>query len=198
MNEVFKDIKNYEGLYQISNYGRVKSLPKNDGNGKRERILKTDKSKTNAKGIPYRRVTFSVAGKQVRYLVHQLVAEHFLEPDDTRLYVNHIDGNPSNNHYSNLEWCTGSENMQHAYQTGLSTHAQTIASKKASELNQVKMKSKLETTLGHNFIDEFVIDKRRWVKYSCPSCLNTFTHRTDNPSVKRGGICRGCFIKVKI
>lgn len=198
MKEIFKAIENYENLYQISNYGRVKSLPKGDGNGNRERILKTDLSKTNSIGIPYHRVSLSVQGKVKRYLVHQLVARHFLEPDITRQDVNHIDGNPSNNHHSNLEWCTDKENMVHAYQTGLSTHAQAIATNKASELNGVKMKGKLKSLLGDNLKEIIVEDKRRWVVYSCPCCLNTFKHRTDNPSVKRGGICRSCYMKMKI
>ena len=119
--EIWKDIKGFENTYQISNYGRVKNLARytNSKNGsksfKRERILKYDKSKKNKRGQFYLRVTLSKENKQKRLQVHRIVAKHFLDKVEGKNIINHIDGNPENNHYSNLEWCTHSENELHSY-----------------------------------------------------------------------------------
>lgn len=119
--EVWKDIKGYEGAYQVSSLGRVKNLARytNVGGGsksfKRERILKYDKSKKNKRGQFYLRVTLSKKNKQKRLQVHRIVAEHFIDNPEGKDIINHIDGNPENNHYLNLEWCTYSENERHSY-----------------------------------------------------------------------------------
>ena len=96
--EEWKDIKGYEGLYQISNKGRVKSL----GNNKtrKEKILKENK---NTDG--YSEVTLCKNGKCKKYRVHRLVAEAFIPTSDKSLCVNHKDENKSNNCVENLEWC---------------------------------------------------------------------------------------------
>ena len=112
MIEIFKDIPGYEGLYEVSNYGRVLSLPKGDGNGNKYRYLKPEvciKPNTN-----YHRVSLSKDGKVTRFLVHRLVAQVFIENPLNKPMVNHIDNNGENNMVSNLEWCTGKENMLHS------------------------------------------------------------------------------------
>lgn len=112
MEEIWKDIKGYEGLYQISNMGRVKSLPKK--NVKRyqsELILKLK----NNKG--YLQVNLYNKRKMKAYQIHRLVAENFLEKP--KLEVNHKNGIKSDNSIENLEWVTPKENMQHAWNTGL-------------------------------------------------------------------------------
>ena len=112
--EVFKPIKGYEGLYEISNHGRVKSLPKIIGRRmKPETILKPKM----AHG--YVLVTLCKDAKQFNASVHRLVAEAFIPNPNNKPEVNHIDGCRSNNDISNLEWCTSSENKIHAYRTGL-------------------------------------------------------------------------------
>lgn len=107
--ETWKDIKNYEELYQISNYGRVKSFYKN-GNFK---ILKGAIKKG------YHQVALAKNKKIIYKNVHRLVAETFIPNTENKPQVNHIDGNKLNNKANNLEWCTGSENMIHAYKHGL-------------------------------------------------------------------------------
>jgi len=110
--EVWKDIPGYEGYYKISNFGRVKTLKKLliDVNGRervwREKILSIKKRK-------YKSVELSIKTKTKIYLIHRLVATAFIEKTNGREWVNHIDGDPSNNHYLNLEWCTPSENELH-------------------------------------------------------------------------------------
>ena len=101
--EVWKDIKGFEGQYQISNYGRVKSLQRKDGRNHTwpERILRFTVG-TNG----YCGVRLSKNGKVFPKEIHRMVAEHFIENPNNYPCVNHIDENKSNNNVSNLEWCT--------------------------------------------------------------------------------------------
>lgn len=100
--EIWKDIVGYNGLYQISNYGRVKSFHNNS-----VRILKP---KTNNKG--YKWVVLNLNKNTENCLIHRLVAKHFIENPNNHKIINHIDENPANNNVSNLEWCTQSENVK--------------------------------------------------------------------------------------
>ena len=100
--EEWKDIKNYEGLYQISSLGRVKSLPKERNNGINNEIIL--KQCTDKKG--YKRVNLYKNKKSTRVLVHRLVAEAFLNNPNNYPLINHKDENPNNNKVENLEWCT--------------------------------------------------------------------------------------------
>ena len=104
--EIWKDIKDYEGYYQISSEGNVR-------NTKTQQILKGD---TNNLG--YRRVTLYTPIRK-RFFIHRLVALHFCEGYSEELVVNHKDGNKQNNNYLNLEWVTRSENDLHAYNMNL-------------------------------------------------------------------------------
>lgn len=106
MTEIWKDICEYEEYYQISNYGRVKSLLTN-------KILSGDEN-----SLGYKRVVLCTPVKK-RFFVHRLVAFHFCNGYSPELVVNHKDGNKQNNIATNLEWVTHSENDMHAEQTGL-------------------------------------------------------------------------------
>lgn len=107
--EVWRDIKGYEGLYQASNLGNVR-------NAKTKRILKQAKDKCN-----YCIVSLSKQSKHKTITVHTLVAKTFIiKPNQNqKLQVNHKDGNKSNNNANNLEWITPSQNLKHAYKNGL-------------------------------------------------------------------------------
>ena len=107
MREIWKDIKDYEGLYQVSNWGRVKSL----GNGKTHktpRIMKINKQKNG-----YYRVILTKDGVEKNKSVHRLVATAFLENPENLPCVNHKDENPSNNNVSNLEFCDQKYNINY-------------------------------------------------------------------------------------
>ncbi len=103
MYEIFKDIKGYEGLYQVSNLGRVKSF-----NRGKERILKPCLDRYG-----YFHVTLSKNGKQKGCTIHRLVATTFIPNPNNLPQINHIDGNKTNNKIENLEWCTAQENVTH-------------------------------------------------------------------------------------
>lgn len=112
MEEIWKDIKGYEGLYQVSNLGKIKSL--NYNHTKKEKILKSLKRKNN-----YLKIRLYKNKKYNTYFIHRIVAENFILNENNLPIVNHIDGNPSNNCVNNLEWCTQKQNVQHSIITGL-------------------------------------------------------------------------------
>ena len=114
--EIWKDVKNYEGLYQVSNLGRVKSLERtcNVGKGnyyRKEKIRKLLVQKDSNCKTDYFRVGLSNNGKITYYPVHRLVAIAFIENLENKPYVNHKDGNGFNDKVENLEWVTNSENQ---------------------------------------------------------------------------------------
>ena len=111
MQETWKAVKGFEGLYQISNFGRVKSLVY------KEKILKPITSKTDG----YVRIGLHKNRTIYTRTIHRLVAEAFIENPMKKPHVNHIDGNKQNNHVRNLEWCTASENQFHSLEVGLRT-----------------------------------------------------------------------------
>lgn len=101
--EIWQDIKNYEGLYQVSNMGRVKSLKWN-----KERILKPIDS-----GRGYLKVVLCARGKQKTLIVHRLVCEAFHENPESKAQVNHINEDKTDNRACNLEWATARENCNY-------------------------------------------------------------------------------------
>lgn len=105
-NEKWKDVVGFEGLYQISNFGRLKSF--------KVTPLGQIISLTNTKG-DYLRVVLQGKGVPRKSIsVHRLVAEHFLPPPPCRSVVNHIDGNKQNNRADNIEWISQAENVRHS------------------------------------------------------------------------------------
>jgi hypothetical protein len=99
LKEEWKDINGYEGLYQVSNYGRVKNL-------KTGKILKQSPNT-----VGYLKVGLSKEGKQKTLLVHRLVADAFIPNPDKKPHVDHADGNKENNCISNLGWVTLQDNL---------------------------------------------------------------------------------------
>lgn len=111
MKETWKDIAGYEGLYQVSNLGRVKSLKFRNNRGVKDRVRMMTPT-DNGKG--YLIVSFKVNGHRKNHYVHRLVAEHFVENLANCKYVNHIDYDTKNNRCDNLEWCTQQENVRYS------------------------------------------------------------------------------------
>ena len=101
MTEIWKDVKGYEGLYKVSNHGEVWSE-------RRQKLLKKSKG---TKG--YYKVILTKNKKPKNFDIHRLVAINFIDNPFKKICVNHLDENKTNNHYSNLEWCTHKENSNH-------------------------------------------------------------------------------------
>jgi hypothetical protein len=113
--ENWKDINGYEGYYQISNFGKIKSLPRVLENRiKKETILKLI---INNHG--YVACGLTINNKHKRFLVHRLIAEAFIENTQNKPFINHINGIKDDNRIENLEWVTHSENVKHAYDIGI-------------------------------------------------------------------------------
>lgn len=112
-SEIWRDVVDeeidYEGKYQVSNFARVRSLKR------KVKIIKPDIIHTG-----YSRITLYKDDKKKRIYVHVLVARAFIPNPENKPEVDHIDTNKFNNHLFNLRWVTGSENIRHAFEMGVS------------------------------------------------------------------------------
>jgi hypothetical protein len=115
MNEIWKDIIGYEGYYQVSNIGNVRSVNRQYVDIlNRKRLVKSKPLKQQLAFANYYKVDFKVNKIRKTITVHRLVAIAFLSNPENKPTVNHKDGNKCNNNVNNLEWATYSENNQHA------------------------------------------------------------------------------------
>jgi hypothetical protein len=128
MEEIWKDIKNYEGLYQVSSFGNIKNI-------RTARILRLGLSSNG-----YYTVTLCNKSINKTFYVHRLIAETFLPNSLNKSTINHIDGNKINNDLSNLEWATQAENNRHAFKTGLSNVGEEHGSAKLTERDAKRIK----------------------------------------------------------
>ncbi|MCS2775473.1 NUMOD4 domain-containing protein [Bacteroides fragilis] len=103
--EIFVDIKGYETLYQVSNFGRIKSLGNGKSNASKLKILKQHITKDG-----YSTVALTINSVTQRYRVHKLVANAFIPNPNNYPCINHKDENKQNNTVDNLEWCTSKYN----------------------------------------------------------------------------------------
>jgi hypothetical protein len=133
-DEIWKDIKGYEGLYQVSNYGNIKSVKRTVPHAARRTISKKEKIMTLKKTHKgYYSIQLYKAGKRKGYAVHRLVAMHFLINKENYETVDHIDANKKNNHYTNLEWVTNAENSRRKVEKRLHIFGERIYTNKLKE-----------------------------------------------------------------
>jgi len=168
MKEIWKPIKNFEGFYEVSSFGRIRSIDRyvlysnNKKYFHKGKILKS--SYTNR----YEHVSLQKERKRITKLVHRLVAEAFILNKNKYPQINHIDGNRRNNNYFNLEWTTQSENMKHAYRIGLQN--QVKRSKRVAQLS-------LDGDIIRIFDSTIQASKetgieRSWIRRICQGKLN--------------------------
>jgi hypothetical protein len=152
--EVWKDIVGYEGLYQVSNMGNIKTMSRLHRTDrpyvKQERLLNPP---TNATG--YKQVTLYKDKKGIIHSVHKLVATAFIERQPHDQVVNHKDGVKVNNTVYNLEWCTYGHNQSHAIRTGLirihrgeSHYASKLTDKQRQEIKQLRSTGMKQKDIG--------------------------------------------------
>lgn len=168
MIEEWRPVKGFEGFYEVSNLGRIKSLCGWNGRRyvKREKILNPTKQEGSKKYYRYI-VTLTKEKKRKYAKVHRLVAEAFLPNPDKKPQVNHKDGNPLNNNVENLEWCTLQENIHHSVENELRVYRiKTINREAMVELlnsgrNYDEIAEILEVSKGtvFNYIRKFNIKK---------------------------------------
>ena len=121
MKEEWLPVKGFEGLYEVSNLGRVRSYVQSYDTREVDNLATEYKLMKGSNDRGYRVVELSKNGRRFTKQVHRLVAEVFVENEYSKPYVNHIDGVKDNNFFENLEWCTQEENMRHAWDMGLIT-----------------------------------------------------------------------------
>ena len=140
MEEIWKTVDGFGGIYSVSNFGNVKSKERTqlyeDGRlfHYPEKVLKQSTPKSG-KRAGYMTAHFYHNCVRETMCVHRLVATYFVDKPDGKNVVNHKDGNKSNNHFSNLEWVTYAENNAHALETGLKEQTPSSYRSKLTKLN---------------------------------------------------------------
>ena len=183
-----KAIRNYEESYTVSENGTVTSI-------KKGRVLKQElikRSNTN-----YRRVTLCKDGKTTRFQVHQLVAIHFINNPEDKQHINHIDNNGENNLYTNLEWCTHSENMIHAQKQGRLFNSQSkggiAAGVKSYEKARLKYEEFVDRKFGYIVIKQIEsLGKHPRGIIECTKCDKNYSSLLEKITLGKQIMCKKC------
>lgn len=158
MKEIWKPVKGREEFYEVSNTGKVRSKV---GRYKTKKIFELQQF-VNKKGYCF----LDLAKPELKkYPVHRLVAEAFCKKPEGCTIVNHIDNNPSNNHYTNLEWTTYSGNSKHAQVQGRLFDAQSKGGKTTGEKLSKQLFKATADMVGNQYGDLTVISVGSVVKY---------------------------------
>ena len=209
--EHWKEIKNYEGLYEVSSYGNVRALERTvlNKNGKPQKypakLLKADVLTRNH--TSYARVTLCKDHKTSRFQVHRLVAETFLTPCGDKPHVNHLDNNGLNNKVENLEWCTHSENMLHAQKQGRLFDAQSKGGSKGSQKEVEKALKDVQAMVGKQYaywiVNDYHITKKSdgknnyRVLCTCTLCNNSYDRSAKDIRNLVSKSCKTCALTIR-
>jgi hypothetical protein len=149
--EKWQDIPGYEGIYQASSYGNIRTCEGKTTSNKRFGIRRWKSRILKGRGDNLRtgrRVSLWKDGKCKDWLVARLVAITFLGEPTEGFTVNHIDGNRLNNHIENLEWLSLADNIKHGFETGLYNHQKQIAVTDADVTYKFRSYAQLDVFLG--------------------------------------------------
>lgn len=203
--EIWVEIQGYEGLYEVSNYGQVRALERiiTNKHGKPQRypskLLKFDVSDSGTS--KYYRVTLCKNHSTKKYFVHRLVAVAFIPNEDNKPCINHIDNDGTNNHPSNLEWCTHSENILHAQKQGRLFQAQSAGGKKGSVYHSSRATKDAEEIVGKTFNQWLVLyplgnkegrKGRHFAQCRCLGCSREFAVQVRRLIRLEATACRTC------
>lgn len=153
MIEIWKDVPGYEGRYQVSNLGNVKSLPKEKKGTLGGSYVTAEKILSAATVNGYKKALLYKDGKRIFHSVHRLVAIAFL--DNQLAEVNHINGVKTDNRVENLEWCSSQQNVIHSHKNNLIKNK--VRNEKTRQLiSDIKKKKIINTETGkiYNSISE--------------------------------------------
>ena len=180
MKEIWKDIVGYEGLYQVSNLGRIRSLDRyvNSAIKNSNKVIKKGKIlKPNPNWNNYLQVHLSKNGKGKMSVVHRLVAQTFIPNPNNLPQVNHIDGNKFNNSIENLEWCTAKENINHSWKLGLSKSYQHTKGK-LTDYSKSLCKKVSQYDLNGNLLN--VYNSISEASKNSPCCISDISNCCNN------------------
>jgi hypothetical protein len=174
MEEIWKKIKGYEGFYEVSNLGNVKSVERlirfSDGRKRTfpSRVLAKNKSTNDYLFVAlYVNQKFSIIG------IHRLVAIAFIHNPENKPEVNHKDGNKANNHYLNLEWNTTRENSEHSFSNKLNknfgenhTHSK-LKNKDISEIKKMYSEGYFQREIALKYgvtrsLISYIVNNKTW------------------------------------
>ena len=148
--EEWKSVLGYERYFEVSNHGRIRSLPREvvKSNGKVQKVHGQElipfiRDSSRITPVKHYRIALRLNGIQKKYFIHRLVATAFIRPPKDNEIINHIDNNGLNNYYENLEWCTHKENVAHCHNQNrqnrekvLESQAKTIVVIKQKKMNR--------------------------------------------------------------
>lgn len=187
-NEIWKDIPNYEGIYQISNKGRVKSLTRTIGTCKRRDKIIIPKDN----GTGYYKVNLYKNGKHKNHYIHKLVASVFISNENNKPCINHKDYNRKNNNVENLEWVSYKENNNYSH---CAEHAALHNSLRVLVVdlnnNPIKMFASIHQCGRHFNVDASHISsiiRNNYVfrkQYKLYSSYNEYDFNVDNVKLKK-------------
>jgi len=177
MEEIWKPIPNFEGYYDVSSFGRIRSIERIVGNRwgtSKGRIIPAKIKAFSRNSQGYCAVHLYIAQMMTKFYVHRLVAAAFVENTGGHTQVNHLDGNKENNSATNLEWCNGSANCIHALATDLyeSARGEAIGSAVLTEAEIVEIRAMAASGSYHKDIAELfgvgrkaitkIVNRQRW------------------------------------